>query len=335
MVLQDLGKEYKFLKEMQGLTLVGLGGSHAYGTNIENSDLDLRGIALNSKEEILLGNDFSQIVDTKTDTTIYSFRRMIELLSNCNPNTIEILGLKKERYLVCSSIGEELLAMKEAFLSKKAAVTFGGYANAQLRRLDNKSARDLGEEQREQHVLNSIKNASINFKKKYLQFEDDSFRLYVGDAVSLDREKELLMDIHLTGYPLRDYSGMMGEIHSILRGYDKIGKRNRYAVVHDKISKHMMHLIRLYYMCFDILEKHEINTYREKEHDVLMCIRNGDFLNGRQPIPEFFEMVDELEKRLQYDAENTDLPEEPDSKRIREFVMSVNERIVKDDIFRN
>lgn len=146
MVLQDLEKEYKFLKEMKGLTLVGLGGSHAYGTNIENSDLDLRGIALNSKEEILLGNDFSQIVDTKTDTTIYSFRRMIELLSNCNPNTIEILGLKKEHYLVCSSIGEELLTMKEAFLSKKAAATFGGYANAQLRGLDNKSARDLGEE---------------------------------------------------------------------------------------------------------------------------------------------------------------------------------------------
>lgn len=55
-------------------------------------------------------------------------------------------------------------------------------------------------------------------------------------------------------------------------------------------------------------------------------------MKTKQPIPEFFEMVDELEKRLKYDAENTSLPEKPDYKKINEFVMSVNERIVKGEI---
>ena len=78
----------------------------------------------------------------------------------------------------------------------------------------------------------------------------------------------------------------------------------------------MMHLVRLYYMCFDILENEKVVTYREKEHDLLMDIRNGKYLDeNRQPIPEFFEMVDELEKRLEYDAENTSLPEKPDYKK--------------------
>lgn len=55
-------QEYDFLKENEHLgnniILLTLGGSHAYGMDKEDSDLDVRGVALNSKEEILLGKDF-------------------------------------------------------------------------------------------------------------------------------------------------------------------------------------------------------------------------------------------------------------------------------------
>jgi hypothetical protein len=40
-------------------------------------------------------------------------------------------------------------------------------------------------------------------------------------------------------------------------------------------------------------------------------------------------MVSEYEKRLEYAAENTSLPEKPDYEAINEFLMSVNERVVK------
>lgn len=83
-------------------------------------------------------------------------------------------------------------------------------------------------------------------------------------------------------------------------------------------------------MCLDILENKEIVTFRSKEHDLLMSIRNGKYLDvNRQPIPEFFEMVDEYEKKMQYAKANTDLPEKPDYKKIQEFVMDVNERVVR------
>ena len=94
---------YDFLKQNKHLgdniILLALGGSYAYGTNKEGSDIDLRGIALNNKEEILLGKDFDEVVDRDTDTTIYSFNKMLNLLSKNNPNTIEILGCKTEHYL--------------------------------------------------------------------------------------------------------------------------------------------------------------------------------------------------------------------------------------------
>lgn len=149
-------EQYEFLRSDEHLgkniILLGLGGSHAYGTNTDTSDLDIRGCALNSKEELLTNVRFEQFVNNDTDTTIYAFNKLIHLLSNCNPNTIEMLGLKQEHYLYVSPIGQELLDHKDIFLSKKAAQSFGGYANQQLRRLDNKAARLVGWEQRESGI---------------------------------------------------------------------------------------------------------------------------------------------------------------------------------------
>lgn len=144
-------------------------------------------------------------------------------------------------------------------------------------------------------------------------------------------ESEIYMDVNLTRYPLRDYKSMWSEMNNVVKDYSKIGKRNQHAIEHNKLGKHMMHLIRLYMMCLDILENKDIVTFRSKEHNLLMSIRNGEYLDeNRQPIPEFFEMVDEYEKKMKYAKENTDLPEKPDYKRIQEFVMSVNERIDTD-----
>lgn len=326
--------EYEFLKSNEhlggGIIMLGLGGSHAYGTNIETSDLDVRGCALNSKEEILTNQHYEQFVDEKTDTTIYAFNKLISLLCNCNPNTIEMLGLKPEHYLYLSPVGREMLSNKDLFLSKKAAQAFGGYATAQLRRLDNKAARLVGQTQREQHILNSINNVRADFNERYPPYPDDAIRLYIDKSDKEDMESEIFMDVKLTRYPLRDYKSMWSEMHNVVKDYAKIGKRNQHAIEHNKLGKHMMHLIRLYMMCLDILENKEIVTFRSKEHDLLMSIRNGKYLDAnRQPIPEFFEMVDEYEKKMQYAKENTDLPEKPDYKKIQEFVMDVNERVVR------
>ena len=329
--------EYDFLREDKNLgdniILLTLGGSHAYGTNNENSDLDVRGCTLNSKMQILTNENFEQFVNEATDTTIYSVNKLISLLSNCNPNTIELLGNKPEHYLYVSEIGKELIDNAHLFLSKRAVYSFGGYATAQLRRLDNKAVRLVNQEQRERHILNSIMNAYHTFTEKYFHFEEDSIKLYIDKSEQEEYDTEIFMDINLHHYPLRDYKSMWSEMNNVVKDYSKIGKRNKNAIEHNKLGKHMMHLIRLYMMCLDILEHEKIVTYREKEHELLMDIRNGKFLDkDRQPIPEFYEMVDDYEKKLEYAKNNTNLPDNPDYKRINEFVASVNERVVKGEV---
>ena len=328
---------YDFLRTNEHLgsniILLTLGGSHAYGTNVECSDVDIRGCALNAKDEILTNKNFEQFVNENTDTTIYAFNKLITLLSNVNPNTIELLGCKPEHYLYLSPIGKELLDNRNLFLSKKCIHSFGGYANAQLRRLDNKAVRLVSQSEREVHILNSIENAAYTFKDRYFQLDDDMIKLYIDKSEQEEYDTEVFMDINLKHYPLRDYKNMWSEMNNIVKEYSKVGKRNQNAIEHNKLSKHMMHLIRLYLMCLDILNDGEIVTYREKDHDFLMGIRNGKYLDeNRQPTAEFFDIVDDLESKLDKAKQTTDLPDNPDYKKINEFVASVNERIVRGEV---
>ena len=87
--------QYKFLYTEKRLNtniiFLTFGGSYAYGTNIEGSDIDIRGCALNSATDLIGLTEFDQYIDNKTDTTIYSFNKLIKLLCACNPNVIEIL----------------------------------------------------------------------------------------------------------------------------------------------------------------------------------------------------------------------------------------------------
>lgn len=329
--------EYDFLRynEFLGknILLLTLGGSHAYGINNENSDLDIRGIAYNSKENILLGTDFENVVEETTDTTIYSFNKMMELLSKSNPNTIEQLGCLPDHYLYLSDIGKELLNNRKMFLSKICIHTFGGYASSQLRRLSNKAARLVGQAENEAYILKSIQNAKYDFKTRYYPHDDSNVKLYIDTAVQKGYDSEIFMDVNLKHYPLRDWTGMWNEMKAIVSSYNKIGKRNEKAISHDKLGKHSAHLIRLYMMCIDILEKEEIITYRAEEHDLLMRIRNGEFLDdNRQPTSAFYDLLNEYEKRFEYAKNNTSLPTVPDYKRINEFKMYVNERIIRGEI---
>lgn len=241
--------EYDFLSTnsflQDNIILLGYGGSIAYGTNLPTSDIDIRGAALRSPRDILLNQNFEQVIDNKTDTTIYSLEKLCSLLTSNNPNTLEILGLKPEHYLYIAPTARPILEHPQWFLTKRVEKSFGGYAYSQIRLLKN--------------------------------------GLY-------KKEKS-------------------------------------------KLSKYMMHIVRLFCMGYDILKYGIVMTFREKEHATLMSIRNGDYLMENGDIDEkYFQLVRMLQEEFDYAASITHLPDKPNSKQIINYIYDVNYRRMKDFI---
>lgn len=328
--------QYNFLREHPALgkniILLTLGGSYAYGTNTDSSDVDIRGIAMNTANALLgiknLGyqdNDTEQVVDTATDTTVYMLNKIIALLISCNPNTIEMLGCKPEHYLFLSTQGKQLLDNSKLFLSRKAIHSFGGYATAQLRRLTNALARDAySPQERESHIFATCNNVLNTFNDRYAALPEGSIQLTTTKSSLPDRDTEIAVNVSLVEFPLRHWQACLNELHAVVKDYDKLTKRNhKKDTAH--LNKHAMHLIRLYLMGCDILEKEQIITYREHDLPLLMSIRNGEFMNDKGTYrSEFFEMLDKFEKRMEYAAKNTSLPDKPDIARINDLIINMN-----------
>ena len=63
-----------------------------------------------------------------------------------------------------------------------------------------------------------------------------------------------------------------------------------------------------------------------------MDIRNGKYLDdNRQPTSDFYDLLDEYQKEFDYAKKNTSLPDKPDYKKINEFQMYVNEKVVREE----
>lgn len=311
----SLPTEYFFLSYYP-LILVGYGGSIAYGTNTPTSDVDIRGIVENTEEELLgLKGDRESIVFSETDTTLYTLKKALILFSQCNPNTIELLGLKPEHYLYISDIGQEILDNKELFLSKRAVHTFGSYAKSQLNRLTNKSAHN------EQDVKENEKRST----EKVL---DDLMKRYNFTGNVFLQNGEIRVSLDSTALLLSDLSNVLNELNNVKRDYEQRSKRNDYAAVHGRLAKHQMHLFRLYVMGVDILNG-EIITYREKEHDLLMAIRNGQFLKNDKPTDEFMSLLADYERKFNEAARNSKLPEKADMEKINALAIRLNRKILE------
>lgn len=328
--------EYDFLRDNKRLgsriILLGLGGSYAYGTNNENSDIDFRGVTLSLPSDLLGLTEFEQYEDRHTDTVIYSFNKIVRLLLECNPNTCEILGLDEDQYLIKTELGQELIDNSHLFLSKRAARSFGGYAGAQLRRLQNAIARDtMPQPERERHILNSVQNALEDFQRRYEKFEYGSIKLYVDKAVTEGMDTEIFVDTVQNHMPLREYQKMFTILNNVIRDYDKIGKRNR-KKDDNHLNKHAMHLVRLFMMAIDILERGEIRTHRVDEIGLLMKIREGGFQKEDGSFEaDFYHIVEDYERRLVMAAKNSRLPDNPDMEKVGAFVENMNRRAIEGD----
>lgn len=111
-------------------------GSHAYGLNVETSDIDTSMIYIAPYSEIigLRSNYKEQLSDEKGDNIAYEVGRYLELLLKSNPTQLESLFIPERCILYKDPVMDLILEHKNDFLSKSALYALSGYAWDQIQK---------------------------------------------------------------------------------------------------------------------------------------------------------------------------------------------------------
>ena len=121
-------------------------GSKAYGTDIETSDTDLKGVCIPPVEYFFGLKNFKsyQSIDTHrpntkedVDLTIYSLKKFAESALKGNPSILEMLFVREEDVVSSTNEGKMLLSNRNLFLSNRIKNSMGGYAKQQTLKMMN------------------------------------------------------------------------------------------------------------------------------------------------------------------------------------------------------
>jgi predicted nucleotidyltransferase len=278
-------------------------GSHAYGTNVEGSDEDFKGLAI-APREYYLGNlhKFEQAENKGgLDVVIYDIKKFVQLATECNPNVIEVLNTKQEDWSIPSGAEYEwaeeafmeLFRNRDLFLSKLAKFRFSGYAFSQLKRIKTHRRWLLDPPKRqpvrvdydlpESNTLDKQQLDVINSKIEKLEdklggegFTKDRVEQVdpelVAKALQQCKLDANLMEIIVNE---RRYHAAMKNWHQYLTWKEERNpKRSALEASFGYDTKHAMHLVRLMRMAREILDTGQV-IVRRPDAEELVGIRNG------------------------------------------------------------
>lgn len=110
-------------------------GSRAYGLDTDDSDIDRRGIYLAPAElQWSLFGAPEQFEDNATQSCYWELQKFLTMALKANPNILECLYSPMVEKI--TPLGEELLAMRQQFLSQMIFQTFNGYAMSQFKKIE-------------------------------------------------------------------------------------------------------------------------------------------------------------------------------------------------------
>lgn len=306
----------KFINENMIFKYVA--GSHSYGTNTPESDIDYRGICIPPKEYWLgmsVYNQFEKHSETD-DITIYNIKKFFELALDCNPNIIEFLYASGRSYIVTTPEWERIICDRHLFLSKRAMHTFSGYAFSQLARIKTHrkwvmnppiappSRKEFGLPEDRKALNHTDLGAFDSLVKEGYVFTEELMSTLTREKQYQAKKKE--WDSYQNWLTNRNPKRFAMEQKC---GYD---------------AKHASHLVRLLRMGKEILQEHTVNVFR-KDADELLAIKNGAWTYDQ--IVEYANKMEEEMKELYV---SSSLQKEPKRKETEELLI----RIVEEYVFK-
>ena len=330
-------------------------GSRAYGTAVEGSDEDRRGVFV-APASFMVGLDHvEQVSDEKGDEVYYELGRFVELLLKNNPNAIELLAMPNDCVLHRHPAFD--LLRPELFLSKLCAKTYGEYAMGQIRKARGLNKKIINPEPEERKhlldfchvpegqgsvpVLEWLKSRGLKQERCGLtavRHMPDLFALYHDPDSALgfrglvsrkDPDGLVYSSVPKDAQPVAWMHCNRNAFKAHCRAHREywawVEKRNeeRYLTNQEHgrgyDSKNLMHTLRLLEMAQEIATEGAVQV-RRPNREFLLRVRAGEF--------RYEELVSRAEeKRLEIDEAfaRSDLPEQPDRDRVGKLLIQIRE----------
>lgn len=341
---------------IDNLLVSHLAGSHAYGMNNEDSDVDVRGIFVAPVESIC--TPFypikEQCIPSMEDAKVYELANFLKLYTEGNPNILESLWVDEGDILSSTNEYWRVREYSEALLSKKVAFTFSGYAFSQLKRIKghNKWINNPQPVEPPQHkdflklVHNFTEQKLLKVDMELLirghrviHYGNDIFGITTegshppvytssgefnlkADQVEVDRSLTV-MPKYLVKYNREEYKKAK-EMHKNYWTWvkNRNPKRSATEAKFGYDTKHAAHLVRLLRMGEEILTGQGVIVKRPDAQE-LLDIRAGMWDYG--DLVSWAEDKDKLIKGELY--EKSSLPKKPQIATAAELLMEIQEEI--------
>ncbi len=328
-------------------------GSQAYGTAIDGSDEDRRGVFVAPRSFVLGLDSTEQVADERSDHVYYELGHFIGLLLKNNPNALELLAMPDDCIRHRHPLFERL--RPEMFLSKLCARTFGEYAMGQIRKarglnkkivnpqpevrlpmlafchvpegqgsvpvLDWLAARDLDPWK---CGLTAVRHAEGLFAIYYDSRSNHRGLVSRKDPDSLvfssvPKEAEPIGWMHFNADAFRAHCKAHREYWEWVRqrNQERYATNARHGRGYD--SKNLMHTLRLLDMAFEIAAEGTLRV-RRPDRDFLLRVRAGEF--------EYEELVARAETRLaevRRAFEGCALPDVPDRGAVNRLLVEIRD----------
>jgi predicted nucleotidyltransferase len=111
-------------------------GSRLYGINTPDSDYDKTGVMIPDKSYFYGFKKFEQFQGYDTDKIIYDIRKAIKLISDNNPNMLDLISIPDRCIIKMTPYWQKVIDNKDLFISKRCRYTYSGYAISQLKRIN-------------------------------------------------------------------------------------------------------------------------------------------------------------------------------------------------------
>ncbi len=294
-------------------------GSHLYGLNTPQSDIDYLGVVLESFEYKVGFNTFFELdvsyhdkqengKNTKDaiDEKYYSLTKFVDLLFKNNPTILELIFAKDVIYK--DPIIDTLYENRHLFLDRDKIVNaFIGYAIAQERKMETKSE-NLSEVIKLHDLIKDIDTDGVETLIDALNHNESLYHIfnkYKDSQVDLSNELELSNDkqqkrairkkIGKIYFGSREYSvnilfkKFKAQIESVVKNKSS---RSELIETHGYDTKFFHNVIRLIIEGIELLTTGEI-VFPLKEHDLLM-----DCKMGKYSYDDAIELISEYKAKL-------------------------------------